>query len=124
MGLTYQLRIPMQSKFIAHNYHYSTVLLGDTYGITRKNLLKFWVWNLSHRYVLDNNILFSYGELFLKKCMDYAMNFGEVKLTWIRVKNNVLKFGLTKEKICLVEEENSCFNFMKTELMRENDFTS
>ena len=114
----------MQSKFIAHNYHYSTVLLGDTYGITRKNLLKFWVWNLSHRYVLDNNILFSYGELFLKKCMDYAMNFGEVKLTWIRVKNNILKFGLTKEKICLVEEENSCFNFMKTELMRENDFTS
>lgn len=56
--------------------------------------------------------------------MDYAMNFGEVKLTWICVKNKVLKFGLTKKKICLVEEENSYFNFMKTELMRENGFTS
>ena len=65
-----------------------------------------------------------WGAVKKKKCMDYAMNFGEVKLTRIHGKNKVLKFGLTKKKVCLVEEKNSCFNFMKTELMRENDFTS
>lgn len=34
------------------------------------------------------------------------------------------KVWINQEKICLVEEENSCFNFMKTELMRQNGFTS
>lgn len=46
-----------------------------------------------------------WGAVKKKKCMDYAMNFGEVKLTRIHGKNKVLKFGLTKKKVCLVEEK-------------------
>lgn len=74
--------------------------------------------------MLDNNILFSCGELLKKKVHGLCYEFWRSQINTYSWEKQSFKVWINQEKSMSSGGKNSCFNFMKTQLMRENDFTS